>query len=176
MGAYMKWKYANGNWINSIPTISEPGVYTLNPLASSTNNAYRINSPNSTTQFYVVEYRRKTGAYEGNIPQSGLLVYRINLTAGNGNAYGPPDELYIYRPGGTTTTDGSINSAAYSTSWGRASITDETSPSGFLSNGSLGGLEITNITATGETISFTLFESLLDDSKPKNFIAQAVDP
>lgn len=176
MGAYMKWKYANGNWISSIPVISEPGVYTLNPLASSTNNAYRINTPNSTNQFYVVEYRRKTGAYEANVPQTGLLVYRINTSVLNGNASGPPDEVYIYRPGGTTALDGNINAAAYSATLGRTSITDETSPSGFLSNGSPGGLEITNITAGGATISFTLFESILDESKPKNFVAQPVDP
>ena len=92
-------------WITSIPTITTTGTYTLNPITSSTNNAYRINSPNSTTEYYVVEYRRKTGTFESSLPGSGLLVYRINLSIPSGqwgNDCGPPDELYVYRPGGTS--------------------------------------------------------------------------
>lgn len=83
MGAYMKYKYAEGNWINEIPIISDLGEYTLNPLTSSTNNAYRINSPFSTTEHFVVEYRKKGGLYESTLPQSGLLVYRINTLVTN---------------------------------------------------------------------------------------------
>jgi len=111
MGAYMKWKYANHNWIGDIPVISAPGIYTLNPLTSNNNNAYRINSPNSATEYFVLEYRRSEGLYESNIPGSGLLIYRINTSVGNGNADGPPDEVYIYRPGGTSASNGTTNSA-----------------------------------------------------------------
>ncbi|MDZ4121477.1 MAG: M6 family metalloprotease domain-containing protein, partial [Candidatus Cloacimonadaceae bacterium] len=84
MGAFMKWKY--GNWISSIPTISADQVYSLNPVTSSTGQVYRINSPNSSTEYFVVEYRRKMGTFENSLPGSGLLVYRINTSAGNGNA------------------------------------------------------------------------------------------
>jgi M6 family metalloprotease-like protein len=159
MGAHMKLKYAKGKWINQIPTISEPGVYTLNPITSSENNAYRINSPNSTSQYFIVEYRKKEGLYENNLPGSGLLVYRINQSAGNGNASGPPDEVYIYRPNGTTTINGNINQAVFSQNSGRTSINDHTNPSSFLANGNPGGLNISNITEIGETISFTIPES-----------------
>lgn len=100
MGAYMKQRY--GRWIASIPEITSSGTYTLNPLPSSTNNAYKIASPNSSTEYFVVEYRRKTGTFESSLPGEGLLVYRINTSRdGQGNAQGPPDEVYIYRPGGT---------------------------------------------------------------------------
>ena len=52
-----------------------------------------------------LEYRRKQGLYEVNTPgvDNGLLVYRINTCCG-GNADGPPDEVYIYRPGGDADT------------------------------------------------------------------------
>lgn len=176
MGAFMKHKYANGNWINNIPTISEPGEYSLNPLSSSGNNAYKIESPNSSSEYFVVEYRKKNGLYESNIPQSGLLVYRINTSAGDGNAQAPPDEVYIYRPGGTNpTTNGNINTAAYSNDYGRTEISDNTSPSSFLSNGNAGGLELSNISGAGETISFVLFGSQWDDDKPESISAYAVD-
>ena len=155
MLAFMKYKY--GDWISSIPTISASGQYTLNALTSSTNNCYRINSPNSSTEYFIVEYRRDMGTYESSIPGSGLLVYRINTSAGDGNADGPPDEVYIYRPGGTTTVDGTISSANYSQETGRTRINAETNPTPFLSDGSAGGLSIYNIgSAAGETITFNL--------------------
>jgi len=152
MGAYMKWKY--GDWIPSITTISNYGTYTLNPITSSTNNCYRINSPNSSTEYFIVEYRRKTGTFENSIPGSGLLVYRINTLAGDGNASGPPDEVYIYRPGGTTSANGTISSANFSAETGRTSINDTTNPSSFLSSGAAGGLLLLSIGSAGATISF----------------------
>ncbi len=157
MSAYMKYRY--GGWIASIPEITSPGVYSLNPLTSSTNNCYKIPSPNSSTEYYVVEYRqRTTGGFESQLPGSGLLVFRVNTAEdGNGNREGPPDELYVYRPGGTTTSDGTPAGAYYSGESGRTAINDATSPSGFLSTGSPGGLQISGIgSAAGSTISFTV--------------------
>ena len=158
MGAFMKWKYTNNTWIEDIPVISEPGTYTLNPLTLPDNNAFRVNSPNSSTEYFILEYRRKqSGTYDNNLPGSGLLVYRINTSAGNGNANGPPDEVYIYRPNGTNTVNGSINSAHFSSQINRTEINDQTNPSSFLSNNSAGGLDISNISEAGNTISFDLF-------------------
>ncbi|HPR26597.1 M6 family metalloprotease domain-containing protein [Lentimicrobium sp.] len=171
MGAYMKWRYSENVWINAIPEITTSGTYTLNPLASSTNNCYKIASPNSTSEYYVVEYRQATGTFEGNLPGSGLLVYRID-PALNGNADGPPDEVYIYRPNGTTTTNGSPNSAYFSQQSGRTAINDGTNPSPFLQNGSAGGLNIYNITASGSTISFTVGMSGV--ANPSSFTASGV--
>lgn len=155
MGAYMKWKYSQNTWIASIPEITTSGTYTLQPLTSSTNNCYKIASPNSANQFFIVEYRKKAGTFEGNLPGSGLLVYRID-NAYTGNANGPPDEVYIYRPNGTTTVNGSTSSAYYSSESGRTTITDATNPSSFLQNGSAGGLNIYNVTSAGTSISFTI--------------------
>lgn len=172
MGAYMKYKYAEGNWVSEIPIISEPGEYTLSPLTSSTNNAYRINSPFSTTEYFVVEYRKKGGLYESTLPQSGLLVYRINTLADNGNADGPPDEVYLYRPNGTSTANGQINLAALSSDYGNSAIADGLNLAPFLSNGSMGGLNIQDIGSPGETITFTLSEASVYDvnlsSNPSN--------
>lgn len=156
MGAHMKWKYADGNWIESIPEITSSGTYTLNPLTSSENNAYKIASMNSAVEYYVVEYRKQMGSYESNLPGSGLLVYRINPAAGDGNAQGPPDEVYIYRPGGTLNQNGAINSAHFSANVGRTIINSETDPWPFLSNGQDGGLFIHEIGYTDDTIDFTV--------------------
>jgi M6 family metalloprotease-like protein len=154
MGCYMKATY--GGWISSIPELISTGTYTLNPLTSSTNNCYKIASPNSTDEYFVVEYRKKTGTFESSIPGTGLLVYRINSTVDDGNMNGPPDEVYIYRPGGTTTVNGSVNTANFSSNVGRTAINDVTDPSSFLSDGSAGGLDLCNIGASNATISFDI--------------------
>lgn len=156
MGAFMKYKYANQNWIAELPEITVGGTYTLNPITSPENNVYKIASPNHSSQYFVVEYRKREGLYESTLPGDGLLVYRINPAAGNGNASGPPDEVYIYRPNGTPTSNGSVNQANYSLNANRTAINDETNPSSFLQNGSPGGLNIFNISAIGETISFDI--------------------
>jgi len=154
MGAYMKWKYAGQKWVTEIPEITTTGIYTLNPLASATNNCFKIASPESDSEFFVVEYRKQEGLFESNVPGSGLLVYRIN-PAYDGNAdNGGEDEVYIYRPGGSTSYNGNIYSANFSASSGRTSINDTTSPSSFLTDGTVGGLQISEIGDAGETISF----------------------
>ena len=105
MCAYMKWKY--GQWISSIPQITTTGSYSLSPLTSATNNCYSIASSRSANEYYVVEYRRGDAPFESSLPGSGLLVYRINRTKeGSGNGNGPPDEVYLYRPDGTTSVNG----------------------------------------------------------------------
>ena len=153
MLSYMKYKY--GTWIAAIPEITTPGTYTLNPLSSSTNNCYKIRSPWSASEYWVVEYRKKTTTFENSLPGEGLLVIRIN-PAYNGNANGPPDEVYIYRPNGTTTADGSPGSANFNATAGRTAISDTTNPSSFLTDGTPGGLSISGIGAVGSTISFTV--------------------
>jgi M6 family metalloprotease-like protein len=155
MLTYMKWKYSNQTWITSIPQITTNGTYTLNPVTSATNNCYKIASPNSLTEYFVVEYRNASGTFETNIPGSGLIVYRVD-TQESGNANGPPDEVYIYRPNGTTTVNGTPDNAFFSSTVGRTAINNTTNPSCFLQNGSTGGLNISNVTSAGATISFTV--------------------
>jgi M6 family metalloprotease-like protein len=152
MGAYMKYRY--GGWIPSIPTITDSyGTYSLNDLTEEENNCFKIDSPYSANEYFVVENRNQI--QEPTLPGSGLIVYRINsIEEGAGNSEGPPDEVYIYRPDGTLANDGEINDANFSTDVGRTVINDITNPSPFLSNGNIGGLNINNIGNSGNTITF----------------------
>jgi M6 family metalloprotease-like protein len=160
MGAYMKYKY--GNWINTIPTITTSGVYTLNPVnTSSTGIAYKIPIPNRTDQFYIVEYRKKTaGNFESSIPGSGLIIQRINSRFdGNADYNGSTvyDEIYVFRPSGTKTNNGSPNRAHFSSDEGRTAFNINTNPYPFLCDGTEEpSISIYNITNAGTTISFTV--------------------
>lgn len=158
MSSYMKYRY--GGWISNIPEISSPGEYSLQPLQSVTNNCYKVPSPNSTDEFFLLEYRKQEGDYESSLPGTGLLVYRINTTVdGAGNRDGPPDEVYLYRPNGTTINDGNYDIANFSSDVNRTSINDFTNPASFLTDGTFGALDVSNIESSGPTISFELNNS-----------------
>jgi hypothetical protein len=161
--AWMKYKY--GGWVESIPAITETGTYTLHNVWSDTNNAYKIASPNSSTEFFVVEYRNKSVYWDSGLPGSGLLIYRINTLVG-GNADGPPDEVYVFRPGGTnTTTNGYLYYANFSSESGRTVFNNTSDPPCFLSNNQPGGIHIRNVGASGgETMTFeVVFPGLIVD-------------
>jgi M6 family metalloprotease-like protein len=164
MGAYMKYRY--GHWIDDIPEITASGIYTLNPLQSSSNNCYRIASPYSTTECFLVEYRQRDGVFEPSLPGSGLVVYRID-TRYAGNAFGPPDGVYVYRPNGTLTSNGYIRSANFCADRGRTSINDSTNPSCFLSDNRPGGLNISQVGYLGDTIQFRV-DLPTDSNAPTN--------
>ena len=153
ISAYAKYKYTG--WINEIPTINTNGIKTLFPLSTHRdNNFFRINTTPVSNQFYVVEYR-STGAsfIDANLWGTGLIVYRINDSL-SGNADGPPDEMYIYRPNGSLYENGTIQAAHFSAQSGRTEINEFTNPMPFLENELYGGLDISEIGYAGETISF----------------------
>ncbi|MGL4736016.1 MAG: M6 family metalloprotease domain-containing protein [Cellulosilyticaceae bacterium] len=150
--AYTKYRY--GKWIQSLPVITTCSNYSLNPLTMSNNNVWRINTPLSTTEYFVLEYRKKEVTMDSTLPGSGLLVYRINTAVdGQGNAGGPPDEVYLFRPGGTPSSEGNLSDAYLTSDIGRTSIGGATSPL-FLSDGTDSGIVIRNIGSAGSTISF----------------------
>jgi hypothetical protein len=134
--AYMKWKY--GGWISSIPEITSSGTYRLQPLTSSFDNCYKIPIAGSS-QYLVLEYRKKTGTFESSLPGSGLIIYRINESLlGNGNASGEghggkKDKVYVFRPGGTISPPpeglpGDIYNAYFSQTAGRTVFSNSTDP------------------------------------------------
>ncbi|MBT6999253.1 MAG: M6 family metalloprotease domain-containing protein, partial [Prolixibacteraceae bacterium] len=157
MTTYSKWKY--GKWFETIPVITETGTYKLKPVSGESFSCFKIPSPNSLTEFFMVEYRKKEGMFESGLPfyyQEGLIIYRINTNGLWGNAGGPPDEIYVYRPYGSLSENGLVENAAFSQNVNRVNFSDITNPSCFLSNGEVGGIKITDILEIGDEISFTV--------------------
>lgn len=166
---YMKMKY--GQWFTEIPTIApnwNPTQFTLTAIDQSPYSAYKIMSPLSN-QYYVLEYRRRAGYYENSLPGSGLIVSRV-MTSFNGNpvngaADGPPDEIYVYRPGCSITTPGALHEAHLSAQTNRTAIHNQTDPQPWLYSNSHtqldGNLIISEIgPAGGTTITFTVTDRL----------------
>ena len=157
-GAYMKMKY--GHWIDEIPEITQAGVYTLNPISSTTptNIAYKIQSEDPD-QYYVLEYRDNTSLFETALPGAGLLVYRIDTRFDGNASYNPSngiyDEVYLFRPGGSTSENGNLSIAHLSSDVGRTEFSAVTSAYPFFTDGTIdNNFRIYDITSAGSTISF----------------------
>jgi M6 family metalloprotease-like protein len=166
--AYEKKKY--GHWFSNVPEIvpsATPTQYTITAIDQNPYACYKIAS-HLSNQYYMLEYRRKTGRYESNLPGSGLIVYRIIESYGgeaiDGNADGPPDEVYVYRPGGSVTEEGYLNSAPLGSDTPYHYISDRTyyEPWLYLDSAiqTWGNLSIAGVGPTGgTTISFTVLGS-----------------
>ena len=158
-GAYMKMKY--GHWLDEIPEITQAGTYTLNPISSPTpeNVAYKI-ATEDPNQFYVLEYRNTSTPFESGLPGSGLLIYRIDTRFEGDANYNPSegiyDEVYIFRPNGSYSSDGNSSIAFFCSTSRRSQFSPLTDPYPFYSEGTLdNNFRIYNITNAGNTISFT---------------------
>jgi M6 family metalloprotease-like protein len=152
-GAWMKYKY--GGWIGTLPEIKKSGTYSIKSVTHENNCMYILKTPFRNDQFFVFEYRNKSGTYELNLPQSGLLIYRIDQRYA-GNANGSPDEIYVYRLNGSHEFGGDINSAAFSDGYSRTSFSDNTNPGCFLQDGTAGGIIVKNIIIRGDSATFTI--------------------
>ena len=78
MSVYIKYKY--GNWIDDIPDITgDYGYYEIeaNSWEGNRRNAYRIRTSNPN-QFILLEYRNHNNLFDSNVPDGGLLIYRID--------------------------------------------------------------------------------------------------
>lgn len=159
MTAWMKYRY--GGFIDTVPEISESGRYTLKPLTSPTDNVYQIAVPGQKYQSIIVEYRKKEGTYESAVPGTGLLAYRVDRLV-NGNANGPPDELYVLRPGGHPDADGDIDSANMGADVGRTRIDEASDPYPFDQARLPISVRIYDISEAGDTISFSVCTQIPD--------------
>lgn len=155
---YMKHKY--GTWIDEIPEITEYGTYTIeaNSWEGGRRNCYKIAS-NNPHQYYLLEYRNKNNFFEKGLPTSGLLIYRIDTRfhgCADYNGTNKFDEVYIFRPGGSSTQNGSINAAAFSKNHERTEFNINTDPYPFLNKNTEDlTFNICNISETGDQMTFT---------------------
>ena len=161
LSAYMKYQY--GGWIDSIPEITQSGTYTLYPANgdSPEKTAYKIYSDPSADEYLVLEYRNiASNIFEAGLPGSGILIYRINENIHGNSGYDGItnfDEVYLFRPNGTTTVNGNLSQAHFSADVNRTEFGSHTNPYPFYSNGwEVDNILITNITTAGDSIQFTI--------------------
>ncbi len=171
MSSYMKYKY--GHWIEEIPEADTNGVYTIYPVATSPNCAYkiypdRIAHPN---QYLVIEYRNTSTPFESTVYGTGAVIYRVN-TDFNGNhstnySEGSYPEIYAFRKNGfpgeganVVPTEGNLNQS-YFGGYSMKEFSQYTNPAPFYcNNAAITGIRITNITNFGDSLQFRLTKGL----------------
>ena len=162
-----------------IETLKDSGTYTLWPAeGASGTRAYILKTSRSDSEFFVVEYRKKPEKenrqdYDYYIPESGLIVYRVNNavdyhTNKEGNNY-----IYVFRK--DTTDPAKAQEEAYKATVGgqyRGSLGSSdlnapyTADTIFYSDGSNSGIVINNVvTKEDGSVSFDVeFPVLSADS------------
>lgn len=152
----------------NIKEINSDGVYKLKSSQSSNKKdtiAYKIKSPLSDKEYFMVEFRKKEGNWDSTLPGSGIIVYRINENVdpyiGNRNGY--PDHIYIFRQDDINNTyaQGNTRTAFLSQESGRTSIGSNNISKEFIPNslffndGTNSGIVISEVgSANGSEISF----------------------
>lgn len=157
-GSYIKYKY--GNWIQDIPEIQAYGTYELEPVSWEGNrrNAYKIRL--NSDQWLLLEYRNDRDLFDKNVPDGGLLIYRIDTrfdgNAGwNGEDYF--DEVYLFRPNGSVYSEGDLDHANFCAEGQRTEFSQQTNPYIFLTGGQSIDWQgaIYDISTRGDRMSFT---------------------
>ena len=162
-----------------IETLKDSGTYTLWPAeGASGNRAYILKTSRSDSEFFVVEYRKKPEIenrqdYDYYIPESGLIVYRVNNavdyhTNKEGNNY-----IYVFRKDTTDPAKAQEDASKatvggqYRSSLGSSDLNAHyTSDTIFYSDGSNSGIVINNVvTKEDGSVSFDVeFPVLSADS------------
>ena len=163
-------------WMD-IETLKESGTYTLWPTEGvSGTRAYILKTSRSDSEFFVVEYRKKPENkqdYDYYIPESGLIVYRVNNavdyhTNKEGNNY-----IYVFRKDTTDPAKAQEDAfkatvgGQYRSSLGSGDLNAHyTSDTIFYSDGSNSGIVIDNVvTKEDGSVSFDVeFPVLSADS------------
>lgn len=178
---YLRYKLSG--WLD-ISTVTTSGHFTLNAQDSASGPyAYILKTPMSSSEFFVVEYRKKgsTGNYrsftmdskiplDNNAP-GGLIIYRVNTNYGTLSNYAGNNAIYVFRPGVTNESacggNASLFQSSLSAQSGRTSfgtsdmnwtIANNTTDCTAItySNGANSGIVIKNVGSAGDSISFDI--------------------
>jgi len=142
----------------SVSQLVVEGVHTVSGVASNQSGSVYITPSFSSNEFFIVENRQQTGAYDVSVPESGIIFTHIDADFVDGGGRianeGPPTYMdygaWIERPGGAGTSD----NAAYSLDDGETEFTPSTVPSTDSNDGQATGLGFTRISSEGPTMTF----------------------
>jgi len=153
--SYLKWRYLG--WIPEPPEAGHGQEVRLWPSWQQGPQAVRVAAGPDSRQVFWLEYRRAEGPFEGSLPASGLLVYRVDdSVAGEGNRNGPPDEVYVFRPGGHPGRRGQVALAPLGAATGRDRMHEGSDPAPFLQDGTPVTLRIYDVREDDAGVTFRI--------------------
>ena len=150
--AYSRWHW--GGWMDQIPELTDDGVYTLYPVGGNSPEkvAYRIVPSKASSEYFMLEYRKKEGTFESGIPASGLICYRISRQY-QGNLSPAGHELYIFRQNATANYAKAVLTSDIGLTEGN---TDNSPIKYTYSDGKRAPFSITEVGTCGDSITFRI--------------------
>jgi M6 family metalloprotease-like protein len=155
------WCKSSLGWVSPI-AVTSPGSYSLNQVETS-GQVYKLQGPFPSTQYFLVENRQPVG-FDSAIPGSlrGILIWHVDETVANNN-----DQTHykvdIEEASGTQHLELNQNSgddADYFRFGNATAFTAGTTPNNLSYTGQPLGLNITNVSATGASMSLTVSTTL----------------
>jgi M6 family metalloprotease-like protein len=152
--AYMR--YVAG-W-SSTTILTSPNVSLSVP--SSSNTFYKYNHPSLPNEYYLIENRQRTGRDSG-LPDDGLAIWHIDTQGNNSNQQQTPSSHYLVtlvQADGRWDMEHNVNYGDSTDLYAAPTYTQctpSTNPNTNWWSGSASGLYITNISASGSTMTFS---------------------
>jgi M6 family metalloprotease-like protein len=183
ISGYLKWDFdanrANGivGWLEPIELTSH-GTYSVDSLELPVGDRlYKIDIPGKRgREYFLLENRNKrSGAkYDTYLPESGIVIWHIDEE--QSPFFGNPHRAWVEDPTDPEHDDfrHATEGAAYSADDGQTAFTVATKPNSKANDGTDSGIIITDISAEGMSMSFTLFSG--DTYEPNNSIANSYGP
>ncbi|MBN1347548.1 MAG: M6 family metalloprotease domain-containing protein [Phycisphaerae bacterium] len=140
-----------------VPTvISGPGAYSLDQVVT-TPSVYKLQGPFAENEYFLIENRQGAG-FDSSLPGSsrGLLVWHVDESRPN-NDDQTHYKVDLEEAGGTQHLELNLNSGQdsdYFRAGNVTSFTNMTTPSNLAYNGAPLGMNVTNVSASGPTMSF----------------------
>ncbi|WP_269476910.1 hypothetical protein [Hominibacterium faecale] len=176
--AYLRYK---SGWLTIDTIASDRTGLTLVPADQPAGDqAYILKSPMSDTEFFVVEYRKKTdslvpGSLDAKIPGTGLIVYRVNTDVENLTNMGSEKGIVVFAKDIDVPAKNrdELKDSFFSAKEGRYSFgskdLDQKTNVLSYSDGRNSGIVLKNIGSPGDTISFDVeFADVSDQGIWKN--------
>jgi M6 family metalloprotease-like protein len=145
-------------WI-TLKEISKDPPGTAYKLPADLNNAlvYTGTSATSAQEMFVIEARRRTGR-NATLPDSGLIIWHIDKAGSNTEA-GKNDYVVPEQADGKNDLELKVNNGNIGDLFRAnnvAKFNDSTKPNANFHNGSKSGLQVANVSAVKDTMTFSL--------------------
>ncbi len=147
-------------WVDQVVMLDFPGKFTASHSAFNTIWKYGTSIPN---EYFLVENRSQIGL-DAHLPSSGLAIYHCDTLGSNEWQDGTRNKHYqcaLLQADGSLDLENNRNAGDFSDLFSNTTgvtLSDTTTPSTRAWNGTDSGLVLSEVTAAGPNITFTVGE------------------
>lgn len=161
---YSSFEKISLGWMDPTELIEAETDIELLPLETS-NQAYKLSSPNNENEYFLLENRQKTGRWDKYIEGKGMLILHVNYdevvwSNNDVNANANNMRMHIIPANGDFSSTSETASIPFPGIKEKDRFTSLTTPSSVFSDDYLLDKPITHIREEGETILFDFLQRI----------------